>query len=54
MKIENIILFVVGICLGIPLITYFTIWWGVAAYHRARAYAKRKESDDNNIKEPIT
>jgi hypothetical protein len=27
----------------IPFVTYFTIWFGTAAYFRAKAYNKRKE-----------
>jgi H+/gluconate symporter-like permease len=45
-----LIIIIVGIILGIPVLAYFTIWWGVAAYHRAKHYVEQCEKDynDNN------
>jgi len=56
MTFKTALLLSIGILLGIPILTYFTIWWGVAAYHRARAYAKQYEDyemehDDNSNKD---
>ena len=49
---KTTLLIIIGVLLGIPIITYFTIWWGVSAYHRAKTYVKQyeQECDDNNNK----
>jgi len=51
MTLKNILLIIAGLFLVIPFLTYFTIWWGVSGYHRAKAFTKKYEqdyNDDNN------
>lgn len=39
--LKTTLLITLGVALGIPIVTYFTIWWGVLAYHRAKSYLKQ-------------
>ena len=51
MTLKAALLITVGVFLGVPVLVYFTIWWGVSAYHRATAYSKQQDqeiNDDNN------
>jgi hypothetical protein len=41
MSFKSAVILIAGILLGLPLVTYFTIWWGVSAYHRAKYYAEK-------------
>jgi len=48
MTFKAALLLCIGILLGIPVLAYFTVWWGVAAFYRAKAYAKQYELKKNN------
>lgn len=53
MSVRSTVLIVLGILLGIPLIVYFAMWWGTAAYYRGKTYAQHRAKNeyDNNIED---
>lgn len=48
---KDVVVITIIIIVALPVCSYFTVWWTVAAYHRAKAYVKsmEREMNDDNI-----